>query len=326
VSTSLRVGALLEQLGALLELERVRGTDGLDRAITGADVSSPGLALAGFVARFAAERIQVFGETEVTYLHSLDAAIRRAHLAQFFRFPIPCVFVTKGLDLPPEVAEEAMAAGVAVLRSTLKTNEFYTRIKPWLEDYFAPQTTLHGSLADVYGVGLLFIGQSGIGKSECVLDLVERGHRIVADDLVLVRRKGGDILIGRGHELQRHYMEIRGVGLVDIPAIFGIRAVRQQKRIEVVVQLEEWRQDATAATVERTGLDGETTDILGVALPRITVPLNPGKNITVIAEVIAMHHLLKWSGIDPAERFNARLINQMRDKAEINRYLREDHE
>jgi HPr kinase/phosphorylase len=317
---------LLEQLGTLLELERVRGTGGLDRAIAGADVSSPGLALAGFVARFASERLQVFGETEVTYLHSLDAATRRAHLAQFFSFPIPCVFVTKGLALPPEVAEEATNAGVAVLRSSLKTNEFYNRIKPWLEDYFAPQTTLHGSLADVYGVGLLFIGQSGIGKSECVLDLVERGHRIVADDLVLVRRKGVDILIGRGHELQRHYMEIRGVGLVDIPAIFGIRAVRQQKRIEVVVQLEEWRQDATAATVERTGLDGETTDILGVALPRITVPLNPGKNITVIAEVIAMHHLLKWSGIDPAERFNARLINQMRDKAEITKYLREDHE
>jgi HPr kinase/phosphorylase len=326
VSTTLRVGALLEQLGTLLELERVRGTGGLERTITGADVSSPGLALAGFVARFASERLQVFGETEVTYLHSLDAATRRAHLAQFFSFPIPCVFVTKGLALPPEVAEEAVNAGVAVLRSSLKTNEFYNRIKPWLEDYFAPQTTLHGSLADVYGVGLLFIGQSGIGKSECVLDLVERGHRIVADDLVLVRRKGADILIGRGHELQRHYMEIRGVGLVDIPAIFGIRAVRQQKRIEVVVQLEEWRQDATAATVERTGLDGETTDILGVALPRITVPLNPGKNITVIAEVIAMHHLLKWSGIDPAERFNARLINQMRDKAEINKYLREDHE
>jgi HPr kinase/phosphorylase len=317
---------MLDQLGALLELERVAGTKGLDRIVSNADVSSPGLALAGFVARFAAERLQVFGETEVTYLHSLDAATRRAHLAQFFSFPIPCVFVTKGLELPPEVAEEAMRADVAVLRSTLKTNEFYNRIKPWLEDYFAPQTTLHGSLADVYGVGLLFIGQSGIGKSECVLDLVERGHRIVADDLVLVRKKGTDILIGRGHELQRHYMEIRGVGLVDIPAIFGIRAVRQQKRIEVVVQLEEWRQDATASTVERTGLDGETTDILGVPLPRITVPLNPGKNITVIAEVIAMHHLLKWSGIDPAERFNARLINQMRDKAEINRYLREDHE
>ena len=326
MSTSLRVGAMLDQLGTLLELERVPGTNGLNRMVTSGDVSSPGLALAGFVARFASARLQVFGETEVTYLQSLEAATRRAHLAQFFSFPIPCVFITKGLEVSVEVAEEAMRADVAVLRSTLKTNEFYNRIKPWLEDHFAPQTTLHGSLADVYGVGLLFIGQSGIGKSECVLDLVERGHRIVADDLVLVRRKGTDILIGRGHELQRHYMEIRGVGLVDIPAIFGIRAVRQQKRIEVIVQLEEWRQDATSATVERTGLDGETTDILGVALPRITVPLNPGKNITVIAEVIAMHHLLKWSGIDPAERFNARLINQMRDKSEINRYLREDHE
>jgi HPr kinase/phosphorylase len=326
VTAPLKVGAMFEQLQSLLELERVTTADGFDRVVPSGDVSSPGLALAGFVARFASERLQVFGETEVTYLRSLEPSVRRSHLKQFLSFPIPCVFVTKGLELPVEVAQEATAAGVEVFRSALKTNEFYNRIKPWLEDWFAPQTTLHGSLADVYGVGLLFIGQSGIGKSECVLDLVERGHRIVADDLVLVRKKGTDILIGRGHELQRHYMEIRGVGLVDIPAIFGIRSVRQQKRIEVVVQLEEWRQDATVVTVERTGLDGETTDILGVALPRITVPLNPGKNITVIAEVIAMHHLLKWSGIDPAERFNARLINQMRDKSEIHRYLREDHE
>ena len=323
MTTTLRVGALFDQLKELLELERVPGTDGLDRVVSGADVSSPGLALAGFVARFASERLQVFGETEVTYLRSLDAQTRRENLRQFFAFPIPCLFVTKGLELPPEVVEEAITSGVAILRSALKTNEFYSRVKPWLEDAFAPQTTLHGSLADVYGVGLLFIGQSGIGKSECVLDLVERGHRIVADDLVLVRRRGGDILIGRGHELQRHYMEIRGIGLVDIPAIFGIRAVRQQKRIEVVVNLEEWHQ---GKEVERTGLDGETVAILGVPLPRITIPLNPGKNITVVAEVIAMHHLLKWSGIDPAERFNAALIKEMRDKSEINRYLREDHE
>ncbi len=317
------VGALYEQLRELLELERIPETDGLGRTVSAGEVSSPGLALAGFVARFPSNRFQVFGETEVTYLQSLDANTRRAHLRQFFSFQFPCLFVTKALELPVEVVEEAVEAGVAVLRSSLKTNEFYTRIKPWLEDAFAPQTTLHGSLADVYGVGLLFIGQSGIGKSECVLDLVERGHRLVADDLVLVRKRGADILIGRGHELQRHYMEIRGVGLVDIPAIFGIRAVRQQKRIEVVVQLVEWRQGVEA---ERTGLDGETTDILGVPLPRITILLNPGKNITVVAEVIAMHHLLKWSGIDPAERFNAALIKQMRDKSEIQRYLREDHE
>ena len=323
MSTALQVGAMFEQLRELLELERVPGTQGLDRTVTGADISSPGLALAGFMERFPAQRLQVFGETEVTYLRALDAGTRRTNLQKFLAYPIPCLFVTKALDLPEEVVEEATTSGVAILRSRLRTNEFYNRIKPWLEDAFAPQTTMHGSLADVYGVGLLFMGQSGIGKSECVLDLVERGHRIVADDLVMVRRKGKDILIGRGHELQRHYMEIRGVGLVDIPAIFGIRAVRQQKRIEVVVQLEEWQH---GAPVERTGLDGETTDILGVGIPRVTVALNPGKNITVIAEVIAMHHLLKWSGVDPAERFNERLIKQMRDKSEINRYLREDHE
>jgi HPr kinase/phosphorylase len=323
VTPSLKVGELFVHLKTLLELERVPGTEGLNRVVTGADVSSPGLALAGFVARFPAERLQVFGETEVTYLRSLDSTTRREHLQKFFAFPFPCLFVTKKLDLPVEVIEEAIKFEVPVLRSVLKTNEFYSRVKPWLEDFFAPQTTLHGSLADVYGVGVLFMGKSGIGKSECVLDLVERGHRLVADDLVFVRKRGSEVLIGRGHELQKHYMEIRGVGLVDIPAIFGIRAVRQQKRIEVVVQLVEWQQGAEA---DRTGLDGETIDILGVATPRITILLNPGKNITVVAEVIAMHHLLKWSGIDPAERFNAALIKQMRDKTEIQRYLREDHE
>jgi HPr kinase/phosphorylase len=323
VTQAITVGELFAQLRTLLELERVPGTDGLTRMVSGADVSSPGLALAGFVTRFPAERLQVFGETEVTYLRSLDSTTRREHLQKFFAFPFPCLFVTKKLDLPVEVIEEAIKFEVPILRSALKTNEFYSRAKPWLEDHFAPQTTLHGSLADVYGVGVLFMGKSGIGKSECVLDLVERGHRLVADDLVLVRKRGPEVLIGRGHELQRHYMEIRGVGLVDIPAIFGIRAVRQQKRIEVVVQLVEWQQGAEA---DRTGLDGETIDILGVATPRITILLNPGKNITVVAEVIAMHHLLKWSGIDPAERFNAALIKQMRDKTEIQRYLREDHE
>ncbi|HEU4996610.1 MAG TPA: HPr(Ser) kinase/phosphatase, partial [Gemmatimonadaceae bacterium] len=204
-----------------------------------------------------------------------------------------------------------------------KTNDFYNKIKPWLEEEFAATTTLHASLADIFGVGLLFTGRSGIGKSECVLDLVERGHRLVADDLTHVTRRGNDVLIGRGHELQRHYMEIRGVGLVDIPAIFGIRAVRQQKRIEVVVQLEEWNADTD---VDRTGLDSETAEILEVKLPKVRVLLNPGKNITVICEVIAMNHLLKYSGIDPAERFNERLIKQMRDASAVRQYLQEDNE
>ena len=319
----LTVGRLIERVRDVLQLEHVEGTNGLDREISSPHVSSPGLALAGYTERFASHRLQVFGETEITYLKSLAIDKRRRILKEFFAFQIPCAFITKGLRPPEGMIEEAMFAGVAILCSRLKTNEFYNRIKPWLEEEFAATTTLHASLADIFGVGLLFTGRSGIGKSECVLDLVERGHRLVADELVLVTRRGHDVLIGRGHELQRHYMEIRGVGLVDIPAVFGIRAVRQQKRIEVVVQLEDW--DADAA-VDRTGLDQETTEILEVTLPKVRVPLNPGKNITVICEVIAMSHLLKYSGFDPAERFNERLIKQMRAASEVRQYLQEDNE
>jgi HPr kinase/phosphorylase len=308
------VGQLVERLGDELLLEPLGAAPGLDRVVTSPEASSPGLVLSGYVNRFPHERLQVFGETEVTYLNALDPDTRRANLERFLSFPIPCVFITKGLAPPEGMAALAEASGVAVLRSRLKTAEFYAVIKPVLADVFAPSVTLHGSLADVYGVGLFFTGQSGIGKSECVLDLVERGHRLVADDLVIVKRRGSDVLIGRGHELQRHYMEIRGIGLIDVPAIFGVRAVRQQKRMEVVVNLETWDQEAV---VDRTGLDGETQDILGVPLPRIRVPLNPGKNITVIAEVIAMNHLLRYSGgVDPAEAFNQRLIGRMREQAD----------
>jgi HPr kinase/phosphorylase len=319
----LTVGRLVDRLRDVLQLEHMEGTGGLDREITSPHVSSPGLALAGYTERFASHRLQVLGETEIMYLKSMNDDTRRTALQGFFKFDIPCVFMTKGLKAPPGLAEEATFANVAVLCSGLKTNEFYNRIKPWLEEEFAATTTLHASLADVFGVGLLFTGRSGIGKSECVLDLVERGHRVVADDLVLITKRGNDVLIGRGHPLQRHYMEIRGIGLVDIPAIFGIRAVRQQKRIEVVVHLEDWDADAV---VDRTGLDGETTQVLEVTLPKVRVLLNPGKNITVICEVIAMNHLLKYSGIDPAERFNERLIKQMRDSSEVRAYLQEDNE
>ena len=320
---NLTVGRLLERMRDALELEHVGGTNGLDRIIPSPTISSPGLVLAGFIERFPAHRLQVLGETEIAYLKQLDSDVRRQNLTTFFSFPIPCVFITKGQQPGPDLIDIAAAAGVALICSRLKTNEFYSQIKPWLEDEFAPTVNLHGSLADIFGVGLLFVGRSGIGKSECVLDLVERGHRLVADDLVIASRRSADVVIGRGHELQRHHMEIRGVGLVDIPAIFGVRAVRQQKRIEVVVQLEEWDHDAP---VDRTGLDAETTTILDVELPKVRVPLNPGKNITVIAEVIAMNHLLKYSGIDAAERFNERLMRQMRGRTDVMRYLRDDNE
>jgi HPr kinase/phosphorylase len=320
------VAQLLERLRGALQLEEIEPGTGHDRTVGNPEVSSPGIVLAGYVKRFAPGRLQVLGETEITYLSSLSTVERRRILELFFSFPIPAVFVTKGQRLPSGLKELASAAGIPLIRTKLKTAEFYRRIKPVLEMEFAPTASLHGSLADVFGVGLFFTGKSGIGKSECVLDLVERGHRLVGDDLVIVSKRGNDVLIGRGHEMQRHYMEIRGVGLIDIPAIFGIRAVRQQKRIEVVVQLEEWDQHAV---VERTGLDVQTTTILEVELPKITVYLNPGKNITVIAEVIALNHLLRYSGINAAEAFNSRLVNRMKTAAKasnIREYLQEDHE
>ena len=293
----LTVGTLYERMQESLQLDLLGDQAGLQRVIESDDASGPGLVLAGYTGRFVHQRIQVLGETEVSYLRSLPDAARARILSTYFAYAIPCVMVTKGLELPKGMEEAARAAGIAILRSKLKTQEFYHRLAPFLEDAFAPTTNLHGSLADVYGVGLLFTGASGIGKSECVLDLVERGHRLVADDVVITRRRGADVLLGSGHPLQRHFMEIRGVGLIDVRAVFGIRAVRQQKRIEVVVLLNPWKE---GMPVERTGLDIETTEILGVEVPRITLSLNPGKNITVVAEVIAMHHLLRYSGEDPA--------------------------
>jgi len=310
--------------GDPLQLELLTGDVGLDREIRSPEASSPGLVLAGYTARFVgSDRIHILGETEITYLASLDAKARRKSIEAFLSYELPCVIISKGQQAPDELVALAREKGVAVIRSRLKTAEFYRRLKPFLDDAFAPRTTVHGSLADVFGVGLLFRGRSGIGKSECVLDLVERGHRLVADDIVNITKRGIDVLIGRGHEISRHYMEIRGVGLIDINALFGIRSVRQQKRIEVVVQLEDW--DNTRE-YDRTGLDGQETELLGVSLPLVTVPLNPGKNLTVVCEVVAMNHLLRYSGVDSATAFNERLIHRMREKGELQKYLEEDYE
>ncbi len=321
---ALTVRGLVERMGEALALTVLGSPEGLAREIPTSDASGPGLVLAGYTGRFVHQRVQVLGETEITYLRTLDDDTRRRILRTYFIYPIPCVMVTMGQALPEGMEEAAPRAGVAIPVSGLKTQGFYRLITPFLENEFSPAISLHGSLADVFGVGLLFTGESGIGKSECVLDLVERGHRLVADDLVLARRKGADVVIGRGHELQRHFMEIRGVGLIDVSAIFGIHSVRQQKRIEVVVDLVVW--DKTLQ-VDRTGLDGQTVNILGVDLPKITVPLNPGKNITVISEVIAMNHLLRYTGVDAAHSFNERLkANMVRRTADLGKYLLDDDE
>ena len=315
----LTVDELLRVKKESLALELLTDGRGLVREITNPDISSPGLVLTGYSERFPSERVQVLGETEVSFLESLADDRRRTAIEAFLSFDIPVIFITKGQEAPEPLIEVANQVGTPVVLSGLKTSEFYTRIKPFLEERFAPTTTMHGSLADVYGVGLLFVGTSGVGKSEAVLDLVERGHRLVADDLVIATRRGHEVLIGKGHDLQRHHMEIRGVGIIDVQRLFGIRAIRLQKRIEVVVQLEVW--DAGAA-YDRTGLDPQFMDILGVPVPKVTIPLVPGKNITVVCEVVAMNHLLRFAGHDTAALFNKRLQARMG----MSEYLEEDYE
>ncbi|MGH7449085.1 MAG: HPr(Ser) kinase/phosphatase [Longimicrobiales bacterium] len=318
--TKLAVEELFRTKERALELELLTPGCTLKREIESPTLSSPGLVLAGFRDRFLRGRLQVLGETEIRWLNSLDALTLRETLDSFLGLQMPALFVTKSLDVPPLLLESAVQHDIPVFRSSLKTGDFYRRVQPYLEERFAPHTTAHGSLADVYGVGVMFIGRSGIGKSECVLDLVERGHRLVADDVVLITKRGNDVLIGRGHEQQKHHMEIRGVGIVDIKSLFGIRSIRQQKRVEVVVQLVDWDDKAQ---YDRTGLDSEEVDILGVPLPRITIPLNAGKNITVISEVVAMNHLMKYSGVHSARLFNQRLLDTMQP---VRAYLEEDYE
>jgi HPr kinase/phosphorylase len=310
---SIPVQDILEAKQQTLGLEVLTEAIALDRAAADPDITSPGLALAGHTTRTPRGRMWVFGETEMTYLNALPEVQARKRLAALFTFDVPAVFVTKGQRVPQYFLKAAASAGVPVLRCSVSTKEFYRRIKPFLELTMAPTTTLHGSLADVYGVGLLFVGDSGVGKSECVLDLVERGHRLVADDLVLASRQGNDVLIGRGHELQKHHMEIRGIGIIDVSALFGVRAIRQQKRIEVIVSLDMWDKHGDYS---RTGIEEDYEDILGVSVPKVTVPLNPGKNITVISEVVAMNHLLRFAGVNSAQIFDEKL----------KQYLEQDYE
>jgi HPr kinase/phosphorylase len=316
----LTIEVLLKRKTASLGLHLLTDERGLARVLNGPDISSPGLVLTGFTERFPSDRIQVLGETEILFLNSLDDDRRRAALELFLSFDVPVVFITKAQEPPPPLLELANERGIPVVRTLLKTAEFYTRIKPFLEDHYAPTTTIHGSLADVHGVGLLFTGASGIGKSEAVLDLVERGHRLVADDMVIASRHGTGIIIGRAHDLQGHHMEIRGVGIIDVESLFGIRSIRQQKRIEVVVHLETWDENAH---YDRTGLDPQHIEILGVSMPRVVVPLNPGKNITVITEVVALNHLLKYSGVDSAALFDQKLRGRL---VRTSDYLEEDYE
>jgi HPr kinase/phosphorylase len=306
-----------------LELSLLTNEDGLRRTVPSNEIHRPGLALAGFVERFAGQRTQVLGETEMSFLSARDESGRKRAVESIFGFDLPCVIVTKGITPPAELLEVANRKGVPVFSSRLSTVEFINRLGVYLDNLFAPHTNIHGTLVDVYGVGLMYTGKSGVGKSECALDLVERGHRLVADDVVKIIRKATQVLVGTGSELLGHHMEVRGIGIINIEKLFGIRAIRMQKRIEVQVNLVHWDDQIE---FERLGIEDKYTTILGVEIPVVMIPVSPGKDITVISEVIAMNHMLKVYGENSAREFAKRHSEEIYRRRAVGEFLESDFE
>ncbi len=320
---TLEVGLFFKENEDRLNLELVSTRAGLRRKITQLNLHRPGLALAGYLELFTYDRVQILGNTEMSYLRNLEADKRREIFARVFDFDIPCFIVTDSNTAFPEMIEEANNRKISIFQTSYSTTILIQLLSEYLYLKFAPSMSLHGTLVDVYGLGVLFTGRSGIGKSEIALDLVERGHRLVADDVVNLKKKAEGILLGSGPEMLKHFMEIRGVGIIDIRQIFGIRAVRMQKRVEVQVELVDWD---NKENYERIGLDEEYKDFLGVSIPLVKLPIYPGKNITVIAEVIALNMLLKIYGYHPARVFNHRLMKSLMNKKHASDYLDKDFE
>ncbi len=317
------IGKMLEDYGDQLSLSSVAGEEGIGNTLSTSDVHRPGLALAGFLGLFTFDRVQVMGNTEMLYLSSLAPDVCRETLETIFQFDIPCMVITDGNEVLPVMVELSNSRHIPLLTTPFATTKFAHLFSYYLDDVFAPRTAIHGSLVDVYGIGLLFVGASGIGKSEIAVDLVERGHRLVADDVVLVSRKLQGIVVGSSGETLRDHIEIRGLGILNVRNMFGVRAVRMQKRIEVVVKLIKW--DETAA-YDRIGLDEDWVSILDLEVPQVTVPIYPGKNITVIAETIALNYQLKIQGYHTAQEFNRRLVERMKNKIRDDMSIRADIE
>jgi HPr kinase/phosphorylase len=314
---------IVEHLRLHTEVEMLTSHRGDIPNLTHADIHRPGMALMGYVTGFHRERIQIFGASEAGYLSTLDSSSEREALRRVFALSLPGVFVSRGVQVSEIFLEEARAHRVPVAKVKLRSDDLSALVRDILAGFFATRTTIHATLVDVYGVGLLVTGRSGIGKSETALDLVERGHRLVADDVVVITRRASDVLMGSARPNLGHIMEIRGVGIVDIFPLFGVRAIRMQKRIEVELRLEEWDE---SKDYDRHGLDRESSEILGVRIPRAVVPIFPGKNNTVIAEIIALDFMLKTYGIDTAKELNARLIDTMSEMGQTARYLQHDLE
>jgi HPr kinase/phosphorylase len=316
VTPSITVEALLapaDRGAAGLDATLLSGHEGLNRRITIATSQKIGLALAGYDSYLRPGRVLVFGESEVRFLASITAAEAREAFRRVLVHDLPCILLTDGLDLPHALLTEAERVGMPVLLTRLGTPAAIARLNSYLEDRLAPRETIHGVLLDVLGLGVLVVGESGIGKSECALDLVVRGHRLVADDAVQVRRRAETILIGTCPELTRHHMEIRGIGVINVRDMFGVASTRGSKRIEFVVVLERWE---PGQSYERLGLDEQFQEVLGVPVPMVRMPVAPGRNLAILVEVAARNQLLRTRGEHAARRLVERADRALEDAAE----------
>lgn len=308
---SIAVARLLDRMAHDLELEVIGGFQGIGRPVFTSDVNRPGLALSGYLEYFANDRIQILGNTEIHYMERLSPAMLDKRLTGIFSFEVPAFVLSRNLMPQNIFLDTCNRSGIPVLRSALSTDEVISRIILFLAEEFSPETVVHGTAIDCYGVGCLIIGHPGIGKSETALELVERGHRLVVDDVVALKRLREDHLYAETNPVIEHHMEIRGVGIIDVKAIFGVGGVRNTKRIGLVVELEDWREDSS---YDRTGLSEEYVDILGVKIPYLRIPVRPGRNIAIIIEVAALNHRLKELGINPAHRLNERIMQLTRER------------
>jgi len=313
----LSIAELLAEKEAGLDLELLAGERGLHRYVQVPRIQKPGLALAGYTQNLHPDRVQVLGSTELTYLEELNAEdpqCAEQHLADLCALDICCFIITKGQEPPANLLREVERQDIPLLRSHHQSSTFISLITQYLEERLLPQTSVHGVLVDVLGVGVLLLGKSGVGKSECALDLVLRGHRLVADDVVRVRLKLPAVLFGEGSDLLHYHMEVRGLGIINIKHLFGVAAIRERKKIDLVIELAEWQE---GQEYDRLGLEERTYDLLGVSLPLQTIPVRPGRNITTIVEVAARNRLLKEMGYHSAVEFEARLEQRMAEAAHL---------
>jgi HPr kinase/phosphorylase len=291
-------------------LELVSGAEGIHRPITTSDLSRPGIEMAGYFTYYPAERVQLLGKTELSFFERLTPVEKRLRMEKLCTDVTPAIIISRGLEVPQELIEASERKSVPVMRSPMKTTRLASRLTNYLESKLAPTTAVHGVLVDVYGVGVLITGKSGVGKSETALELVKRGHRLVADDCVEIRQEDQDLLIGSAPELIEHLLEIRGLGIINVMTLFGAGAVRPHKRISLVIDLELWDPNKQ---YDRLGLEEEKVKIIDTEVPKLTIPVRPGRNLAVIIEVAAMNFRLKRMGVNAAEEFSARLADAIED-------------